>query len=229
MKLSSKTLHAYESFLATLHRDPAHFRNKDFEMDLYGELNPSGSLSRLYFEELRWLNFEEFLQHYLALHGATIINRFGFKSSDEFLPGLRARLYRTQFGFLTEYHAFLLSAVFFGNENVFRSVELDKAGVDFQINLDNRRYNIHIFVDTDRSWSYRNYKSRNKNVDSLPGIHVSLPYSLKEGKFNSVRYLPNGFGIYQASYLDYFFEEARAERLLNNNIIGTTATGFIYR
>lgn len=229
MQLNSESLQRYEAFLATLQRNPEHFKNKSFEADLRGELNPSALLDKLYFDQQRWLSFEEFLQHYLSLHGQHIMQQFHFRSHDAFVPGLRARLYRTQFGFLTEYHAYLLCAVFFGSANVHRSVDLDKAGVDFQLRLDGKIYNIHIFVDNERAWSFRQYKSQHKHVDSALGIHVNLPYSLTSGRFNSVRYLPNGFGVYQESYLQYFVRELKEQRIQNGNIIGTTASGFVYK
>jgi hypothetical protein len=76
----------------------------------------------------------------------------------------------------------------FGESNVSRSTELDLAGVDFEIILMDKVYNIHIFVDSPRAWEYRNYKSQYKQVNSRPGIHVNLPYSLQSGKFNSLRF-----------------------------------------
>jgi hypothetical protein len=105
---------------------------------------------------------------------------------------------------------------------------MDIAGVDFQVKLDNNLYNIHIFVDTPRAWSFRNYKSQYKQVNKLPGIHVNLPYSLQAGKFNSLRFLKNRFGVYTENYMRYFESETRNGRIKNNNISGTTATGFIY-
>ncbi len=229
MRLSKDTLTCYEAFLSTLRKDPAHAYMRQVEMNLYGALNPSGILNRLYFEEGRWLGFEDFFRHYLSLHGETIRRTFRYEKEEDFIPGLKARLYRTQFGFLTEYHAFLLSAVFFGSENVHRSVALDRAGVDFQVRLNGKTYNIHIFVDTERSWKYRRIKSEERGVDGMPGMHVNLPYSLQEGRFNSVRYLPNRFGVYREEYLRYFVEEMKAGRVGDNNIVGTTGDGFVYR
>lgn len=228
MEITRESIKAYEAFLATLQKSPQLFKEKGLEQDLKGDLNPSGLLDRLYFEQRRWLSFEEFLQHYLSLHGQELMRRFGYRSYDEFVPALRARLYRTQFGFLTEYHAYLLCAVFFGSGNVYRSVALDRSGVDFQIVFKGNTYNMHIFVDNERAWQYRSYKSQFKQVDSVAGIHVNLPYSLREGCFNSVRYLPNGFGVYQESYLAYFVNEIQSGRIRNNNIIGTSSTGFVY-
>jgi hypothetical protein len=107
-------------------------------------------------------------------------------------------------------------------------VELDKAGVDFQLTLNETVFNVHIFVDTPRAWSFRNYKSEHKNVNSFQGVHINLPYSLKENNFNSLRYLKNKFGVYTISYLQYLKDEIEKGRIKNNNIIGTVSQGFVY-
>ncbi len=198
-------------------------------MDLKGELNPSKYLDDLYFKQMNWLSFNDFFDYYFKMHKESIMEKFNFPSSESFSEGLRARLYRTQIGFLTEYHAFFLSSILFGTSNVKRSPELDIAGVDFRIVLNHKLYNIHIFVDTKRAWSYRNFKSKFKNVDSSEGLHTNLPYSLKSDRFNSLRFLKNRFGVYTVSYLKFFEQEAISGRIKNNNIIGTSTSGFIYK
>jgi hypothetical protein len=197
-------------------------------MDLKGELNPSYHLDKLFFQEKKWLSFEQFYYYYFDQYKDIIKKEFGFTDEVTFEKGLRARLYRTQFGFLTEYHAFYLCSEFFGKEKLNRSVELDKAGVDFQLMVDDIVFNVHIFVDTPRAWSFRKYKSQRKNVNSLHGVHVNLPYSLKENNFNSLRYLKNKFGVYSISYLEYLKEQIEMGRIKNNNITGTVPQGFIY-
>ena len=222
-------LSEFEDFLGSLVLFPELSRVKSLEMDLYGALNPSGLLDRLFFESRHWMGFEEFFDRYLQQNAEQIKCRFGFKNAGDFVEGLRARLYRTQFGFLTEYHAYLLCCSFFGAENVNRSVALDKAGVDFQICVDNTLYNIHIFVDSPRAWEFRRIKSQQKSVDKIPGIHVNLPYSRDANRINSVRYLPNGFGIYARDYLEYLNKEIKSERLKKFPVIGTSSSGFIYQ
>lgn len=228
MQYSVESLREYEMFLESLKLSPDLFKIKDVEMDLKKELNPSHCLDDLFFKQMKWLSFEDFFEFYFNRYKDIIMTKFSFSSYESFKEGLRARLYRTQFGFLTEYHAFFLASILFGNGNVKRSTGLDLAGVDFQVSLNNNTYNIHIFVDTERAWSYRNYKSIHKKVNSLEGVHVNLPYSLKANRFNSLRFLNNKFGVYTESYLRYFETEATHSRIKSNNIIGTNAHGFIY-
>jgi hypothetical protein len=228
MSYTKDSLKKYEEFLEDLKLHPELFRNKEVEMDLKGILNPSNILNEFFFIQNKWMSFAEFNDYYFEKYKVIILERFNFHSFNDFKEGLRARLYRTQFGFLTEYHAFFLASIIFGNSNVKRSVELDKSGVDFQIILNGGVYNIHIFVDTDRSWKFRNYKSRFKSVDSIPGIHTNLPYALSSNRFNSLRYLLNKFGVYTESYLHYFENEALKGKIKDCNIIGTTLKGFTY-
>lgn len=228
MVYTAESLKKYEAFLESLQLFPELFRIKDVEMDLKGELNPSFLLDDLFFKQTNWLSFSDFFDYYFDRHKEEIKNRFSFPDYNSFTKGLKARLYRTQFGFLTEYHAFFLSSILFGPENVTRSTELDLAGVDFRIRLQNQFYNIHIFVDTTRAWEYRRYKSKHKEVDRLTGIHVNLPYSLQPGRFNSLKFLKNRFGVYTESYLRYFEKETQNGRIKNNNITSTNAGGFVY-
>ncbi len=229
MELTASTLASYEAFLGSLRLQPELFRIRNFEQDLYDILNPAAILDQLFFRDGRWMGFEDFFNYYTGLHQEEVRRRYGFNSYEDFLPGLKARLYRTQFGLLTEYHAYHLCKDFFGQDNVRRSMNQDRTGVDFQLRINGAVYNIHIFIDTPRSWAYRRFKSRKKSADSAGGIHVNLPYSKMRGRFNSLRFLENGFGVYTGDYLRYFGNEAVAGRILDGNIVGTTDAGFIYR
>ena len=224
----SATLQVYEQFLQSLQLYPELFKIKDVEMDLTGELNPSNLLDHLFFNENNWLSFDDFYAFYLNKYKDIIKSRFSFPDFDAFANGLRARLYRTQFGFLTEYHAYHLCRYVFGENSVRRSVDLDIAGVDFQLLYHSSLHNIHIFVDTPRAWSFRNYKSNFKNVNNTPGTHVNLPYSLQADRFNSLRFLKNKFGVYTADYLEFLKREIDAGKIKDNNISGTTHSGFVY-
>ena len=205
------TLQEYESFLESLQLYLELFKKKTVEMDLKGALNPSYLLDDYFFKQKKWLSFNDFYESYFNRFKDELKNRFQFPDEENFAAGLRARLYRTQFGFLTEYHAYFLCVCLFGDGNVSRSTELDLAGVDFEIRLMDKIYNIHIFVDSPRAWEYRNYKSQYKQVNSRPGIHVNLPYSLQSGKFNSLRFLKNKFGVYTEKYLRFLKMKQKQE------------------
>jgi hypothetical protein len=214
---------AYQEFLASLRLDNSLFRVKTFEQDLKGELNPSGLLDELFFEQQRWLNFEAFYSLYLEKHEKALKAFSNFSEQ-----GLRARLYRTQFGILTEYHAFWACKCIFGEKAVQRDARWDSAGVDFRITHQGITYNIHIFVDTPRAWEYRKFKTAHKNVEKMEGIHLNLPYALKQNRFNSLHFLPNGFGIYTSRYLLYVKKEMESGTFTQKKVVGTSPQGFIY-
>ena len=197
-------------------------------MDLRGALNPSALLDRLFFQEHRWLDFEEFNDFYLKQNKQGLLTRFPNIPEELLLPGLKARLYRTQCGILTEYQAFLGAQAVFGEENVSRSLGMDRLGVDFSIRLGAQVYHIHIFVDSPRAWHYRRIKSAQKKVDQLEGVHVNLPYALQAGRINSLHFLPNGFGVYTPAYLRYLQAEITSGRLREFSVEGVSREGFVY-
>jgi hypothetical protein len=215
-------------FLSSLTLNPSLAKIKTIEADLKGSLNPTVWLHQTFFEQNKWLNFNAFYQYYLQNNEHILREMFPTTDWNDLKKGLEARLYRTQFGMLTEYHAYFLAKDFLGEQYVSRDSEIDRIGVDFQLNLNGQFYNIHIFVDTDRAWAYRKFKIQYKQSNKMNGLHVNLPYSLARHRFNSLAFLPNGFGIYQQSYLEYLKNEVLLGNIKNDNIGGTTSVGFIY-
>ena len=63
----SEILQQYESFLSSLTLHPSLSTIKSIEMDLKGELNPSYHLDKLFFQEKKWLSFEQFYYYYFCL------------------------------------------------------------------------------------------------------------------------------------------------------------------
>ncbi|WKN32917.1 TaqI family restriction endonuclease [Porifericola rhodea] len=222
-------LKAYLEFLASLKLDNRLRSIRCLEEDLRGELNPACLLDELFFEKKQWVDFETFYDMYLEAKLEQLQVRFQDKKQQDLLKGLKARLYRTQCGILTEYQAFLAARLVFGEQYVHRSIAQDKRGVDFSIWHQQKTYHVHIFVDSSRAWYYRQYKSEFKNVEQSAGIHINFPYALAPGKLNSLYYLPNGFGVYTPAYLHYLHTELYSGKLLKNQVCGVKEDGFIYR
>lgn len=218
----------FESYLNSLHINFEFSKYKSVEMDLNGRINPTLLLDKYIQKEKIWYSFSDFFQLYLNTFQKELEGLSKNYNYNDFLKGLEARIYRTQLSILTEYHAFLIAKLIFGAENVFRSFTLDRKGIDFVIKYNCNFYNIHIFTDNDRSWRFRRYKSKHKKVDDLSGVHVNLPYKLSNGYVNSIRKLPNGFGVYQEKYLIYLKDQIDLGYVNNNNIIGINKDGFIY-
>ena len=203
-------LKKFESFLKTLKLDFRLYKHKSVELDLKGKLNPNNLLEHCFLETQGWLGFNEFYREYVSILQNEL--NYYYKSkhtdigSDEFLRGLEARLYRTQFSILTEYQAYYLCSEIFGESNVIRSKELDNKGVDFRIIYNDEYFNIHSFVDTKRAWEKRNYKSRFKKANKVEGIHINLPYDKSCKNFTSKK-LPNGFAVYTTEYINYLKQQ----------------------
>lgn len=111
--------------------DDSHKKYKGFEEDLKGDLNPTGLLEILFWHRKKWLDFSEFASLYWREYEETLRQHFPqvFASlGSETYSHLRARLYRTQFGFLTEYHAVILLASVFSPKGytVWRGPILDR-------------------------------------------------------------------------------------------------------
>jgi len=236
----NEILKKYENFLQNipLEKHASLRKIKTVEKDLVGDLNPTSLLEQCFFAKHEWVNFEEFYERYRNQYLEQLKD---FRSAhyakltwDRFWQGLKARLWRIYVGFLTEYHAYYMAMNTFGGSNVRRGADLDKKGVDFQILHGGITYNIHVFVDSERAWKFRLQKLREKGSDQTQGIHVNLPYTLREGKISSVRFLPNGFGVYTSDYFTYLKKEIETGNLKRNwekglRVVGTGREGFIYR
>jgi hypothetical protein len=206
-----------EEFLSAMSVDPTHKQYKRFEVDLRGELNPTYLAERFFWVEDKWLDFPEFFEEYWKLNETKLKKEFPqiFATlGEQTKRHLEARLYRTLFGYLTEYHAVMLIGYKFSplGYAVFRGSELDRVGVDCQIREPNEEslYNIHIFVDSDRARQYRSGKLAFKASNKLEGVHIDFPYRIKPGCIHSLRMLPNGFGVYTEDYVEHLLQVIRS-------------------
>lgn len=218
----------FEKFLASLTLNKSLFYVKTVEFDLKWDLNPTNDLNFLFFDEQNFLWFEEFFKYYIDKHKEELLPLVSKYWRMELLRWLEARLYRTQFWFLTEYHAYFKCLTIFPEGSVIRDPKLDKKWVDFQIIYNNELYNIHVFVDTERAWDFREFKRKNKHVDDFPWTHVNFPYYLWKWKINSVEYLPNWFWIYTEKYVNFLKELIVSWSLVWKTIIWVDKNGFIF-
>jgi hypothetical protein len=218
----------FETFLKNLTLYPRFKNIRTVEMDLLGELNPINDFEEHFYAKDKYITFDKFFLYYVKKHKDLIVKTFPDYISDSFLNGLQARLYRTYMGLVTEYHAFLIAQKVFGIKNVIRDNIADKKGVDFTIKYKDKNYNIHIFIDREDAWNKRRFKSTKKHADQLDGYHVNFPYSLIPDRFNSVKRLKNGVGCYTVKYFEFLKQKIDEGKVLNNNIIGTGITDFLY-
>lgn len=197
-----------EAFLETLSVSGHHRQYKGFEEDLKDVLNPTYLFERLFWQERKRLDFPEFVDFCWKENKDELKARFGHQIralGNEFKSHLAARLYRTQFGFYTEYHAVILSSIIFAEAGLIveRSSAMDRLGVDFTVSGLDVSYHIHIFVDSPRAWQFRQFKKKNKASNKVDGCHVNFPYRISPGCVHSLRMLKNGFGVYRQSYVEH--------------------------
>lgn len=124
-----------EAFLQTLNLSEKHRNFKGFEVDLRGNLNPTSMLNEIFWTKKEWLNIEEFFieeffERYVRMMYPDLKRMFAKEIGQlgaKFGSHLAARLYRTQVGFLTEYHCAALCQEIFEPEGfaVRRSPDLE--------------------------------------------------------------------------------------------------------
>jgi hypothetical protein len=109
----------------------------------------------------------------------------------EFRRGVKARCYRASLGFLTELHTFTLAESFFPNYNIYKSIGMDSAGIDWVIDSPEETFAVRFYVDTPRAKSFAAGKLKTFNKNKPLSI-INLTYKL-DGD-NEDR-LSNGFVV----------------------------------
>jgi hypothetical protein len=193
---------------------------KIVEMDLPKNIQAISLLYKVYWDEKNFLTFEKFYERYLKEKGKTI-EEFRIKTTmckDCFSRGLKARIYRTWAGLITQIHAGYVAESVFGEGSVKMSAELDSAGADIRVN-----YKKHILNYQVKKSSYSGVMSRKP----LPRKKIT------EGEAIDIYYeVPNSDifdnpktkkGLFRTGYTR-FIEDKRTIRLPNGFVIFTKET-----
>ena len=128
----------FEQFLESVHLKAYREKYRPIkivEMDLPKEIQAIEMLYKVYWDQKKFLNFEDFYQEYLKAHKKDI-ETFRQKVTmckDCFYRGLPARIYRTWASIITQIHAGYVAEAVFGDETVAMSSALDRQGADFQV------------------------------------------------------------------------------------------------
>jgi len=108
---------------------------KIVEMDLPKEIQAISMLYNVYWDQKKFLSFEDFYHEYLKTNQEDI-EEFRQKITicrDCFYRGLPARIYRTWASIITQIHAGYVAESVFGSKTVAMSSILDRQGADFQV------------------------------------------------------------------------------------------------
>ena len=200
---------------------------KIVEMDLPKEVQAINMLYKVYWDQKKFLPFEDFYKEYLSSQ-KTEIESFRQKITmckDCFYRGLPARIYRTWVSIITQIHAGYVAESVFGEGTVAMSGELDHQGADFQVKYKGKILNYQVkkksfsgevrrgkggvkkqidgeFVDINYEVPSSEYFDNPKKKD---GGH-KLPYKrFQENK--ELKRFPNGFVVFAS----YPFEQKKKE------------------
>jgi len=193
-------------------------RIKIVEMDLPKDIQAIELLYKVYWEEQKFLNYEDFYKRYLN-EKAELAEKFMVKSTmckDCFRRGLEARIYRTWAGLITQIHAGYVAESVFGNGTVFMSAELDSQGADIRV-----EYKGHFLNYQVKKTIYSGVKSgrplprKNKLKGEPIDIKYEVPMSLSDPKTKK--------GEFRKPYLR-FLEDKRTKALSNGFVVFTKLT-----
>ena len=139
-------LEKFSKFLKTvdLHAYRDRFRPiKIVEMDLPKDIQAISLLYKIYWDEKKFIDYDDFYKEYLKRLGDNIENfRKKILMCDKcFYLGLPARIYRTWASIITQIHAGYVAESVFGTGSVEMSETLDHQGADFRVTYKSKKLN----------------------------------------------------------------------------------------
>ena len=213
----------FEEFLRSV--DLHDFREKYkpikiVEMDLPKEIQAISLLYKIYWNEKRFLGFEDFYKEYLNTYKTELeIFRQKITMCEKcFYRGLPARTYRTWAGIITQIHAGYAAKSVFGNDSVSMSEELDHQGADFQVNYLGKILNYQV---KKRSFS-REVRQEKKSGKKIKGQFVDIKYEVPADDYFKNPKKKNG--EYKLPYLR--FNQNRELKRLSNGFVVFTPYAF---
>lgn len=187
---------------------------KIVEMDLPKSIQAIELLYTVYWDEKNLIDFDDFYDRYMN-DKKTDLEIFRQKSTmckDCFYRGLKARIYRTWAGLITQIHAGYVAEDVFGVGTVSMSAALDSQGADIRVNYKNHFLNYQV-----KKTSYSGVMSRRPlpRLNKLEGESIDIKYEVpsvlsdpktKNGEFrkpyirfmsdNRTKAFDNGFVVF---------------------------------
>ncbi len=189
---------------------------KIIEMDLPKEIQAIAALYSVYWNQKKFLNYDDFYKEYLKKYKSEI-ETFRQKITmckKCFYRGLPARIYRTWASIITQIHAGYVAESVFGDGTVAMSAELDHQGADFQVTYKGRVLNYQVKKE---SFSGEVRRGRGGVKNQIKGEFVDINYEVpssdyfenpkkKDGKYKlpylrfrnnkELKRFPNGFIVF---------------------------------
>jgi hypothetical protein len=212
-------LNKYDKFLQSV--DLVAYREKYrpiklVEMDLPKEIQAIAMLYRVYWDQKKFLNYDDFYKEYLNEYKAEIetFRRKITMCKNCFYRGLPARIYRTWASIITQIHAGYVAESVFGDGTVAMSAELDRQGADFQVVYKNKILNYQVKKAT----FSREVRQEKKSQNQIKGEFIDIKYEVPSDDYfkNSKK----KDGEYKLPYLR-FIENKELKRFPNGFVVFT--------
>lgn len=200
-------------------------RIKIVEMDLPKNIQAIELLYKTYWDDKNFLSFDDFYKLYLN-DKKEELEKFRVKVTmckDCFNRGLKARIYRTWAGLVTQIHAGYVAESVFGDKTVSMSRELDSQGADIRVEYKGKFVNYQVKKTSHSGVMSRRPLPRKKTLKGDPvDIKYEVPTCLsnpktKKGDFRKpylrflkdkrVKAFDNGFVVFKP----FVFEEKKSE------------------
>jgi len=155
---------------------------KIVEMDLPKEVQAINALYKVYWDQKKFLSFEDFYKEYLSSQ-KTEIESFRQKITmckDCFYRGLPARIYRTWASIITQIHAGYVAESVFGEGTVAMSGELDHQGADFQVKYRGKILNYQV---KKKSFSGEVRRGKGGVKKQIDGEFVDINYEVPSSEY----------------------------------------------
>ena len=212
-------LEKFDKFLKTV--DLKGYRKKYshikiVEMDLSKDIQAIELLYKVYWDEKKFISFDNFYKKYLKEKNEAI-EKFKIKTTmcdDCFRRGLKARIYRTWAGLITQIHAGYVAESVFGKGSVNMSRELDSVGADIRVKYKGRFLNYQVKKTSFSGVMSRRPLPRKKKIEGENiDIKYEVPTCLSDPKTKK--------GEFRKPYLR-FLEDKRTKAFENGFVVFTS-------
>ncbi len=149
---------------------------KIVEMDLPRDIQAIGMLYEIYWDNKKFLDFEDFYKEYLK-EKRKELEKFRIKTTmcrRCFYRGLPARIYRTWASIITQIHGGYVAESVFGEGAVQMSEELDHQGADFRVIYRGIKLNYQVKKETHS----REVRKQKETKNKINGEFVDILYNV---------------------------------------------------
>lgn len=188
---------------------------KIVEMDLSKDIQAIEFLYKVYWDEKKFISFDDFYKRYLQ-EKKEALEKFKIKTTmcdDCFSRGLKARIYRTWAGLITQIHAGYVAESVFGEGTVSMSEQLDHQGADIRVEYKGHFLNYQVKKTSHSGvMSRRPLPRKNKLKGKSCDIKYEVPTCLSDPKTKK--------GEFRLPYLR-FIEDKRTKSFENGFVVFT--------